>query len=519
MTTSATAMKLIYHEVPDWPKLTWLAKLPRGSNAVTVLHGPCVETNASWCAEAVWPGAFAEGNFDQTDVVVGTGLRVRSGKIVFVTSGDTLNRLHYYEGDEAIYVSNSLPAMMAVADLSFVPGFDYVHVLKSIVNGLTRYLREIPTNRAPIRQIYFDNLLLSDGGAEEIAKPCRAPEFENFSAYRNYLFETARQIGENARAAERRHSITTLVAISNGYDSSAAAVLAREAGARDAVSIRKARREPAHLLNLEDSGAAVAEQLGMTCSTYARKRTNYSFEDAVWAAMGNVGDVNLALFDYPSPLCLLFTGFMGDVLWAKTTRQSEPLHRKDTSGARFSECRLALGVFNCAPTFWGCQRESQILDLSHLAEMAPWSVSGDYDRPVPRRIVEEAGVRRGTFAKRKKAASFNRRLGRPLSKDLHADFASFIKQRGDRASSGLTEWISLCLRGLEWVIVRRLPKPLRFRCGNWIALPDPTSFFIWGSERCKRRYLAGLRTLPDAMPPLKSAVQADLTFGRGGLRA
>ena len=302
-------------------------------------------------------------------------------------------------------------------------------------------------------------------------------------------------MGENARAAERRHSVTTLATLSNGYDSPAAAVLAREAGARDAVTIPKARREPAHVVDLDDSGVPIAKQLGMNYSTYVRNRTNYPFEDALWAAMGNVGDLNLTLFDYPSPPCLLFTGFWGGLVWDKSTQKTEPLQRNDTSGIRFSECRLELGVFNCAPAFWGCQQELRIHAISRMAEMAPWSVGGDYDRPIPRRIVEEAGVRRGTFATRKKAASFNRRVGRPLSVELRPDFARFMEQRGEHAASWLREWTSLCLRGFEWVVVRRLPKPLRFKCGRWVALPDPTSFFVWGAERRKGRYLAGLRSL------------------------
>lgn len=39
--------------------------------------------------------------------------------------------------------------------------------------------------------------------------------------------------------------------------------------------------------------------------------------------------------------------------------------------------------------------------MSMSAEMTPWSVGGHYDRPIARRIIEEAGVERGQFANRK----------------------------------------------------------------------------------------------------------------------
>jgi hypothetical protein len=68
--------------------------LKLGSETVSVLHGPRVETNPDWCVEAVWAGSFSEGGFDLTDVIVGTGIRIRGDKVLFVSSGDTLNRLH-----------------------------------------------------------------------------------------------------------------------------------------------------------------------------------------------------------------------------------------------------------------------------------------------------------------------------------------------------------------------------------------------------------------------------------------
>ena len=102
---SAAAKRLVFREVPDWPKLSWLAAMKRGSDSVSVLHGPCVETNPAWCVEAVWVGRFPDGDFDSTDLVVGTGIRVRREGVLFISSGDTLNRLHCHEDGETIYIS------------------------------------------------------------------------------------------------------------------------------------------------------------------------------------------------------------------------------------------------------------------------------------------------------------------------------------------------------------------------------------------------------------------------------
>lgn len=486
-----TALK--FTEVTDWPKLSWVAAAKRGCEIITILHGSCVETHASWCVEAVWDDEFSNGDFDRTDLVFGTGIRMRGDQVFFVSSGDTLNRLHWYENKKTIFVSNSLPALLAVADIGLVQDYAYADAMASITDGLLSYQTQIPSTLGPIHIVYYNNIRLKDDEISEVAKPPIAPDFIDFATYRDYLFSAARRIGQNASAPRRRHPVKLLSTVSSGYDSGAAAVVAREAGTRDAVTLSQARRDAANFFSLNDSGESVAMQLGMNCTSYDRFKRNYPFEDAAWAGIGNVGDINLAIFNYPKPLCLLFTGFFGDILWAKDTIQPEPLHRKDTSGARFSESRLELGVFNCSPAFWGCQKEFQILRLSHLPEMHPWTLDNDYDRPIPRRLLEEAGVKRGTFANKKRLASFNRRYGRPLSVDLREDFSVFLAQHGSHPGSSLSEAVALGLAGIDWLFLRKLPASLRFSCKDWIALPPPSLFFLWANERRKQRYLQGVK--------------------------
>lgn len=63
--------------IPDWPKLTWIAFITRGSNIINVLHGPMVETSDKWIVEGVWAGQFSKGDFDRTDLFFGTGIRLK----------------------------------------------------------------------------------------------------------------------------------------------------------------------------------------------------------------------------------------------------------------------------------------------------------------------------------------------------------------------------------------------------------------------------------------------------------
>jgi hypothetical protein len=143
--------------------------------------------------------------------------------------------------------------------------------------------------------------------------------------------------------------------------------------------------------------------------------------------------------------------------------------------------------------FWGCQHENQMCALSMRQEMLPWTLGTDYDRPIPRRLAEEAGIARVSFGTRKRFSSFNRRYGRPLSADLREDFGRFMQERGHPAMSGFLEVMSLVLRGVDSVVLSKLPAAVRFSCWGWIPLPNPSVFFVWANERRKNRYLASLQ--------------------------
>ena len=89
-------MKLIYNRIESWPRLAWVAELKQGLEKITIFHGSDVETTEQWCVEAVWAGDYSRGDFDQTDLIFGSGIRCRDNKAVFVSSGSTLDRLWYF---------------------------------------------------------------------------------------------------------------------------------------------------------------------------------------------------------------------------------------------------------------------------------------------------------------------------------------------------------------------------------------------------------------------------------------
>lgn len=84
-------IQIQFRHVFGWPPLAWVAQC--FDTEVVLAHGSRVEIAQDWFAEAVWPGAFEEGRFDQTDLVFGSGGRLSGGTVTFVSSGSTVDRL------------------------------------------------------------------------------------------------------------------------------------------------------------------------------------------------------------------------------------------------------------------------------------------------------------------------------------------------------------------------------------------------------------------------------------------
>ena len=90
-------------------------------------------------------------------------------------------------------------------------------------------------------------------------------------------------------------------------------------------------------------------------------------------------------------------------------QESSPLRRATACDREYTrginEFRLRVGFANVALPCVGVRFLPPIAELSESAEMARFSVGGDYDRPIPRRIAEEAGLDRAAFGSAKTATA------------------------------------------------------------------------------------------------------------------
>jgi len=486
-------MRLGPQLVPEWPKLAWVASLPIAAGEVKILHGPMVETADDWIVEAVWAGDFAKGDFDLTDLGFGTGVRCRQNAVTFVSSGSTLDRLVYCERNGQWFVSNSLGALLAVTGLELCDDYDYSQNLKSICRGLGDYVRSLPASSGSVNLVYFNNLLWNGREMQEVDKPDDAPTLDGYQSYRQFLDKSLRLLAANARAPERHWPVEFLTTISTGYDSAAVAALVRQIGCRNAVTFRQSRS----LWRGSDSGRHIASALGLACQEYDRAAREYPHEESLWAMVGRPGVLNWTLFDYPEPLCCFFTGCHGDKVWERDRSPlTDPFQIPSLGDLGIGEFRLLKGIFHCPVPHWGMRHVHDIRAISFLDEMAPWTlgVTG-YDRPIPRRIVEEAGVPRRMFGILKKNTSHESVMLWPYSAQAQRSFAAFRSERGHRSPSRLGAAVARWLCTAETLAVRNLLGKLGIdtRARDQLRPDGEYLLFQWGNHELRRAYARALR--------------------------
>ena len=422
--------RLAYQLIPEWPPLAWLARCRSGDPTVELLHGPRVEVDADWFVEAVWADRYADAAFDRTDLVFGSGGRLRNGTLTFVSAGTTNDRLQLLHRKAETWVSNSLPCLLAAVEGVPDPTYPgYYASFKSIIRGIRHYQREIPTSAGPARLVYFDNLIWDGHNLSEVLKPAPRRDFSSFEKYRAFLQSTLSLLDQNLRAAERRFPYRWLGTMSSGYDSLTTAVLAKPLGLDEVISFTEARGgDP-------DSGQVAAGILGVPLSLIARDAWRHAQLPEVPFIASDAKGEDVFMRGAEAKLAgrALLVGHYGGRAWNKNIKGlSDEIERGDQSGLSLTEFRLWAGFLHCPIAFLGTRQIRDLYALNRSPEMRPWDVGGRYTRPLARRIIETAGIPRGSFAVRKRAGSvlfFQRDSF--LSPSSLEDFTRWLRDQGD----------------------------------------------------------------------------------------
>jgi hypothetical protein len=474
-------MNLRRQQLDHWPKLSWCANL--ADDTVKVLHGSRVEYADEWVFEGTWAGEFGRGDFDrEAPVIIGTGIRLRDNIVSFVCSTSPVDRLFYVDRKKELLVSNSLACLLSVAKLRLDPAFPYSKALSRYIHSHRHQPKNLPTlDGDEIRVLIYDKLVCSHG-AKEQPRIFTESNFTSFEEYERFLSARISAIRANLQDERRRFKVAPVATISKGYDSAASTVIAKPLGLRSVLTISRVGTFSQH----DDSGQEVAEELGIPVKAVISSPSAYRDYDLVWAGQGQSDDFNMTLFDFPDDLTLLVVGTQGDTVWQKGLKpnfnDSHHFLDRDPSGCGLTEWRLHKGVFLFSVPCIGASRLDCLRQINDSPAMDPWRIGGDYDRPIPRRILEQQGARRGTFGIKKMATISCRRFY-PNDPDQLNDLEAFLEQQGKRLPrkfGKLTELVHLFRHKFNDVArKRKFVKIARF-----VRLPDYDDlFFIWANNR------------------------------------
>src|SRR5437763_1625484 len=301
-------LRLRYTRVAHWPPLAWLARCTASDREIEVLHGERVEVAHDWFCEAAWTGEYESADFDKSDVVFGSGARVRGDRVTFVSSSSTVDRLHALELPDGVWLSNSLVCLLASARAEVDPLYPrYFEDFRTIRDGLARYRPSLLTTRGAVRLTYYRNLEWDGRRLRCVSKPAAVRSLDSFWQYRTFLSQSLRSLADNIADRRRRRPFTFLGTISTGYDSATAAVLGREVGLSEAITVNRSRGGAA------DSGQELAARLGLT--THAVERDawrQHAFPEVPFIASDAKGeDVYLKGAESRLAGRVLLTGFHG----------------------------------------------------------------------------------------------------------------------------------------------------------------------------------------------------------------
>jgi hypothetical protein len=261
---------------------------------------------------------------------------------------------------------------------------------------------EIPTIDGGITGLYCENYLVTaDGQLLDSRKP-RERSFVDFADYRERIHAATRSLFNNAKG------YSPIVALSAGYDSTAIAVVASAEGCRTAVGLRTARHHGDNEI-VDDSGAETARRLGLDFTLYDRLGflARNDLPEAEFLSSGMTGeDVVISAFEPQLRQTLLLTGHWGGRMWSESWKPSvRHPPPPELSGNSMTDFRLRVDSVHVALPYFGCLQEPTTSALEDDPTMVPYRVGGYYDRPIARRLAEEAGLPRGSFARTKIAVS------------------------------------------------------------------------------------------------------------------
>lgn len=259
----------------------------------------------------------------------------------------------------------------------------------------------------------------------------RAPM--SFDEYHKIMLDTTRHVFSNAADPARHVRYKPLASISTGYDSPATSVLSADAGCEDAFTFRRSNANDSSIYQ-DDNGQFIARQLGLNCEVHDRINLCDARPDLLKLHFQNPFGSIVSSMDQASDLLLnriFVTGRHGEHFWSLDPARSLPWYQEPTARKTLVqntlEFRLDRGYIDFHLPYTCGVFAPSLLKISRSDEMAAFRIGGNYDRPIPRRIVEQAGVSREQFGLEKKGGAEDIPALCTFSEESKTDFNAFYE--------------------------------------------------------------------------------------------
>jgi len=496
--------------VASLPKLSWCACVRRGEPVVRALLGEGIELKGNAFVEGAWSGEFSEFGFDQAETLIGSGCRVGESAVRFVSASHPLERIFLVRLEDALLASNSLPFVLEQAEDGLDAGYpNYVFdLLAAFRRGVLGPAWRLCTERGRVVETVTCGAVEVDETLAMSApqrRPGEAPR--DFRELHEMLARAVEQVCGNATSPARIRGVYPgIVQLSKGYDSTAVAALAvRHGGCREAATFVSSSAKSGELV--DDSGVETARRLGIGVSEHNRgdllQLPRFAEAEFFMAPLAR-GDMSTAVMEERLRGKLYFSGRNAERYWNHKVQQSGRGYAEFSdmmlAGCGAGEFRLRAGCLHFPVPYVAGFDPDALHRIAASDEMAPWRTEGaDYDRPIARRIAEEAGVPRESFGQRKAGGagagmrSFRAETDQAIREFVEDRVPQAVKRRlrfvpvetGQR-----THFRAYRLRGLLCARprLRRLMERFDLDRFHMLYRSIYLYFFHWGLEITQERY-------------------------------
>jgi hypothetical protein len=416
------------------PLLAWALTL-RGARA-TLVAGSGVEIADGTCFEGAWSDEGLDlRSYARPDRRAGrsffgsAAVRLAPSEVLCIPPTHTLEGLYVvipHDGG-GFTVTNSIVWAMREAGTDLIAPVvtSLTAAIQSTSAGLLGYKRLLTETKTAslIRIVYAPFVVDATRGViteEPITVVRESGEF-TFAGYRDELLAALWRTWLNATARERRYRYQRLHStMSSGYDSSACAALAKGLGFREPISLDTSRGGD------DDTGRLAGAQMGLEVRVFPRpgrdiehwnarvlnhvvdverlrQETGKSYAEFI-APLACFGDLVWDAFEPALPGAIVISGHHGAQAWGAKGPPGPWITRTSQAGAGLGEFRLRTGFVHLLVATVHLRRWQTLRRLSQSPEIRPYHLGTDYERPIARRLVEEAGASRESFGVRKKAA-------------------------------------------------------------------------------------------------------------------